>query len=223
MLQLPNVLTGDDLASIRAELDGADLIDGKVTGRHGSGRVKNNREVAGDHPAAKRIGDLVLARLGANRAFREFALPHRIRMPILSVYEPGMAYGNHVDAPVMGDGPVHTTRTDLSTTVFLNEAASYDGGELVLVTPAGEQSVKLEAGSAVIYPTSYIHRVAPVTRGIRLAVVTWMQSRVQDHHDRQVLFDLATAIRALPADMDEAERLKLHHVFTRLYQKWAVV
>lgn len=223
MLQLPDLLSADDLAAIRADLSQTDLLDGRNTAGPVARQVKRNLEVPGDSPAIKRIGDRVLKLLNGSRAFREFAMPHKIRVPIVSLYEPGMEYGNHVDAPVMGDGPIHATRTDMSTTVFLSDLDNYDGGELVLETPTGEQRVRLAAGGAVVYPTNYIHRVAPVTRGQRLAVVTWMQSRVRDHEERQIMYDLACAIRALPKTVGEAERLRLHHVFTRLYQKWSTI
>ena len=223
MLQLPALLSADDLAAIRADLAQTDVLDGRTSAGPVAREVKRNLEVAGDDPSIKRIGDRVLRLLNASREFREYAMPHKIRMPIVSRYEPGMEYGNHVDAPVMGDGPIHATRTDLSTTVFLSDLDSYDGGDLVLETPSGAQRVRLEAGGAVVYPTSFIHRVAPVTRGQRVAVVTWMQSRVRDHEERQILFDLASAVRSLPRDTGADERLRLHHVFTRLYQKWTSV
>jgi PKHD-type hydroxylase len=223
MLELPALLSADDLAAIREDLEIIVLLDGGATAGAIARKVKRNLEVSGEDPAIKRIGDRVTGALNGNRAFREFAMPHKIRVPIVSVYEPGMEYGNHVDAPIMGDGPIHATRTDLSVTVFLSTLDSYDGGELVLLCPTGERKVRLEAGGAVVYPTHYVHRVEPVTLGRRLAVVTWMQSRVRDHEERQILYDLATAIRALPGETGSAERLRLHHVFTRLYQKWATV
>ncbi|MEQ8396739.1 Fe2+-dependent dioxygenase [Thalassobaculum sp.] len=223
MLELPALLSADDLAAIRADLQRTDRLDGSATAGPVARQVKRNLEVSGEDPAIKRIGDRVTAALTGSRAFREFAMPHKIRMPIVSVYEPGMEYGNHVDAPIMGDGPIHATRTDLSVTVFLSDLASYDGGGLVLETATGPRHVRLEAGGAVVYPTHYIHRVEPVTRGTRLAVITWMQSRVRDHEERQILYDLAAGIRALPENTGKAERLLLHHVFTRLYQKWTAV
>ncbi|MDF1792094.1 MAG: Fe2+-dependent dioxygenase [Thalassobaculaceae bacterium] len=223
MLQLPTLLSTGDLAAIRDDLAQARLLDGRGTAGPVARNVKRNLEVSGDDPAIQRVGERVTKALQASRDFREFALPHKIRVPIVSVYEPGMEYGNHVDAPVMGDGPIHATRTDLSVTVFLSDLDSYDGGDLVLETPTGQSRTRLAAGGAVVYPTHYIHRVDPVTRGQRLAVVTWMQSRVPGHEERQILYDLSCAIRALPKATGEPERLRLHHVFTRLYQKWAVV
>lgn len=223
MLELPALLSIEDLTAIRTDLATTDLLDGRSTAGPVARQVKRNLEVSGDDPAVKRVAERVTRALNANRAFREFAMPHKIRMPIVSIYEPGMEYGNHVDAPIMGEGPIHATRTDLSATVFLSDLDSYDGGELVLETPTGARRSRLEAGGAVVYPTHYIHRVDPVTRGQRVAVVTWMQSRVRDHDERQILYDLSCAIRALPKETGEAERLRLHHVFTRLYQKWTSV
>jgi PKHD-type hydroxylase len=134
--------------------------------------------------------------LKRNPVFQMAARPLRIAPPLFSRYEPGMEYGTHVDDAVMsgGDAPV---RTDIAFTLFLSDPASYQGGELVVETTGGEQIYKLEAGSMIVYPASTLHRVAPVTEGVRLACVSWIQSQVRDPHRRELLFDLDTARRTL--------------------------
>ncbi|NQW11150.1 MAG: Fe2+-dependent dioxygenase [Alphaproteobacteria bacterium] len=220
MLLLDQVLSTGDLETILTRIAAVPIRDGGNTAGGRTAKAKNNREFALDHEGTEAVGTLVLNALRRNADFRAYVQPLKIRMPIISVYDPGMAYGDHLDAPVMGEGPIHTTRTDLSVTVFLSEPGSYDGGELILRAPTGERSVKLPAGGAVCYPTAYVHRVTPVTRGRRLAVVTWVQSRVRDHEERAILYDLTCAIHALPEDVDDGQRLRLNHVYTRLMQKW---
>jgi PKHD-type hydroxylase len=121
----------------------------------------------------------------------------------------------------MGKALNQQTRSDLSITVFLSDIDSYDGGELILRTATGNRSVKLDAGGLVAYPTSYIHHVTPVTRGERLAMVTWIQSKVQDHEQRQILYDFLVNLAALPADTDPQVRLRMQHIYARLLQSWA--
>ena len=223
MLLIPKMLTSSELADVIARVERMPTVAGSESADGPARDVKNNRELPLDGPDATAIGDVVLAALRRHSRFQAFALPHKIRMPIVSLYEPGMAYGDHVDAPVMGAGPIHATRTDLSVTVFLSDPDSYDGGELMLRTPIGDRPVKLPAGGAVCYSTEHIHRVEPVTRGSRLAAVTWMQSRIRDHGHRAVLFDLAQSMAELPEDTPETLRLRLRHVYARLVQGWTEV
>jgi len=218
MLILKSVLTAEHLAEIQAEVAEIGFADGKGTAQGAAARAKSNLELArGERTDA--LGNRVLAAVRRQPQFEAYALPHKIRLPIISGYEPGMTYGDHVDAPVMGAGPIHATRTDLSMTLFLSPPEDYDGGELVLHTPEAQARVKLPAGHAVVYPTVHIHRVEPVTRGRRLAAVTWIQSRVRDHEDRRLIYDLDRTIGAL-GDIDERHRLRLRHVHARLMQKW---
>lgn len=220
MLLLDHVLSNENLQIIRDRIADIPSRNGHETASGQAAKTKNNRELALDDEVTKAVGDLVLNALRRHVDFRNYAQPLKIRMPIVSVYDPGMAYGDHLDAPVMGDGPIHSTRTDLSVTVFLSEPDSYDGGELLLHAPTGDRAIKMPAGGAVCYPTAYVHQVTPVTRGQRLAVVTWIQSRVRDHEDRAILYDLARSIHALPEDDAGEQRLRLNHVYTRLMQKW---
>lgn len=223
MLVLPKILSTEELADLRGRIGRLDTRSGSDSADGLAGSVKNNRELAFDGDEAAAIGGTVLKALKRHSKFQAFALPHKIRMPIVSLYEPGMAYGDHVDAPVMGEGPVHATRTDLSVTVFLSDPDSYEGGELVLRTPVGDRPVKLPAGGAVCYSTIHVHRVEPVTRGRRIAVVTWLQSQIRDHGNRAVLYDLVQSLNELPADTPDAVQLRLRHVYARLMQNWSEV
>jgi len=147
---------------------------------------------------------ILMASLGHNETFRFGALPHRVADPIFARYEPGMSYGHHVDDPIMGSaGP--RFRTDVSMTVFLNDPEAYDGGELSIRTSFGDKRIKLPAGDAVLYPSSSLHRVAPVTRGERLVALTWIQSYVRDPVQRELLYELNLARERLLKEEPEGE------------------
>ena len=225
LLHIPQVFTKDEVGVLRAKLDGGPWADGNMTSGHQAATAKRNLQLPEECDVAREVSALVVQALNANPMFVAAALPHTIFPPLFNRYEGGGQFGTHVDNAIRQQrgGAGVRIRSDLSATLFLSEPGDYDGGELVLLCPTGERKVRLEAGGAVVYPTHYVHRVEPVTLGRRLAVVTWMQSRVRDHEERQILYDLATAIRALPGETGSAERLRLHHVFTRLYQKWATV
>jgi PKHD-type hydroxylase len=151
---------------------------------------------------------MVLQAYRQSPEFQTFAIPKRLLLPIYSRYEPGMAYGAHIDNALMSE-----IRTDLATTLFLSRPDTYDGGELVIETPVGEERIKLDAGEAIVYAASTVHYVAPVTRGVRLAAVTWIQSVVRDERIRAILFDLSVCSQ-LPATAEDA---KLSLLLTKSY------
>ena len=218
MLQLAQFLSPEQLAEIRQKLAGAHFEDGQVS----SGKkTKQNIQLDQNDAAADFCANLLTRRLLEVDLFTNYALPSAIRVPLVSLYVSGMSYPDHVDAPIMGKALNQQTRSDLSVTVFLSDIDSYDGGELILRTATGNRSVKLDAGGLVAYPTSYIHHVTPVTRGERLAMVTWIQSKVQDHEQRQILYDFLVNLAALPADTDPQVRLRMQHIYARLLQSWA--
>lgn len=189
-LCLANVLDADTLRAIRTTLASSVFEDGgRTAGWHARG-VKHNQQAV-SAGAAK----LVLDALQSHPLFHSAVLPARVRTPIFSRYLPGMSYGMHVDDALMGG--TDPIRSDLAVTVFLSEGAEYDGGELVLETHSGTVPYRLEAGQAVVYPATCLHRVAPVTRGERLAAVLWVQSYVRDAAQREILFDLDTVRREL--------------------------
>jgi PKHD-type hydroxylase len=115
-------------------------------------------------------------------------------------------------------------RTDVSFTLFLAEPADYDGGELVIETSAGEEDIKLPAGHLIAYPSTTLHRVAPVTRGERLVAVGWAQSYVRDLAKREILFDLETARRSLFEQSGKTPEFDvLAKTSANLFRMWAEV
>lgn len=196
ILCIGDVLAGDALERVRGELEQVEFRDGRETAGWHARTVKRNTQASGRDHRVARLRDEVGTALEGHALFSMAARPHRITPVLFSRYEIGMEYGAHVDDAVM-DSPRGRVRTDISFTLFLSDPESYDGGELVTDTTAGEQRYKLPAGSLVLYPSSTLHRVDPVTRGSRLAAVGWVQSQVRDPAQREILFDLDTARRQL--------------------------
>ncbi len=199
LLTIPALLNPAQIAKIHETLEGAEFVDGRLTAGFAASRVKQNQELRPEPERMQRLVRIIMASLGHNETFRFGVLPHRVADPIIARYRPGMTYGDHVDDPIMGTaGP--RFRTDVSMTVFLNPPDSYAGGDLVIRTSFGERRVKLPAGDAVIYPSSSLHRVAEVTEGERLVVLTWIQSYVRDPARRELLFELNLARERLLRD-----------------------
>jgi PKHD-type hydroxylase len=223
LLQIPDVLTRDEVQRGRRLLEGAEWVDGRVTAGHQSARAKNNLQVPEKHPAARELGDSIVASLERNPLFLAAALPFRVFPPLFNRYEGGQYFGNHVDNAVRQvPGTPHRIRTDLSATLFLTAPEEYDGGELVVEDHFGVHQVKLPAGHLVLYPASSLHHVRPVTRGARLAAFFWIQSLVRDDSERTLLFDLDRAVQSLGADRpDHPAILELTNVYHNLLRKWA--
>ena len=197
LIAIPDVLTADQVVHARQRLDAASWIDGKVTaGRAvgaGQGQPAARRERSG---GAHELGDLILGALQRNALFISAALPLRIFPPLFNRYQGGQSFGNHVDNAIRQvTGTPHRIRTDLSATLFFANPDEYDGGELVVEDTYGVHSVKLPAGHLVLYPSTSLHSVRPVTRGARVASFFWIQSMVRDDGQRTLLFDLDTAIQ----------------------------
>jgi PKHD-type hydroxylase len=223
LLQIPDVLTPEQVAHSRHLLDNADWVDGRVTAGHQSARAKHNRQLPEDHPVAQQLGEIVLQALQASPLFISAALPLKVFPPLFNRYEGGQSFGNHVDnaiRQVRGTG--QSVRTDLSATLFLADPTEYDGGELVVEDTYGVHSVKLSAGDMVLYPATSLHHVAPVTRGARIASFFWLQSMVRDDGERTLLFDLDTAIQRLTLDrQDHPAAVQLTAVYHNLLRRWA--
>jgi len=220
LLNVPDVLTQDEVAHARALLDAAEWIDGRVTAGHQSARAKQNRQIAERHPAAVEVGAMITNALARNMLFRAAALPLHVFPPLFNRYEGGEHFGSHVDNAVRTvTGTAHQLRTDLSATLFLTDPADYDGGELVIEDTYGIQSIRLSAGSMVLYPATSLHHVRPVTRGARVSSFFWIQSMVRDDGERTILFDLDLAIQRLPPEHPSA--LQLTGVYHNLLRRWA--
>ena len=194
--QILSLLEPAEVDGIRAELARHPFVAGERTAQGGARSVKDNLQLDPTSPAALELGRIVLAALRRNETFQGFALPRRVMPPLFNRYEAGMAYGAHVDGGLMATA-AEPMRTDLALTLFLSSPESYEGGELILEQPAGEEEMKLEAGEALLYSASCVHRVNPVQSGVRLAAVTWVQSVVRDERVRGVLYDLQQALRGL--------------------------
>jgi PKHD-type hydroxylase len=223
LLQIPDVLTSDEVARCRRMLEEAVWVDGRVTAGHQSGRAKDNRQLPEDHPAAGELGDVIVAALERSPLFISAALPLKVFPPLFNRYEGGQSFGNHVDNAIRQvKGTPHRVRTDLSATLFLSLPEEYDGGELVVEDTYGVHTVKLPAGHLILYPASSLHHVRPVTRGARLASFFWVQSMVRDDGERTLLFDLDTAIQRLNADApDHPAAVQLTGVYHNLLRRWA--
>ncbi len=217
---IPDVLDQATLKGILDAIDEGEFVDGRTTAGFRAKQVKNNQQMKRGDEQAEVIKDRVVAALRGNRQFRQAAQPKVIQRPLISKYEPGMAYGSHVDDAIMG--PHGGTRTDVSTTVFLSDPDEYEGGELVIEQSIGELRVKLPAGSAVVYPSGDLHHVAPVTKGVRLAAVTWIQSLIRDPRQREILYDVDTVRRSL-ADQDAQSRDTnlAYKTYANLLRLWA--
>ena len=207
ILTLQELITPDELALIRQKIATVAFTDGKATAGKHLHKVKNNQQIPGSHPVMKDIANVVMQALGRCDPFMSLAQPRRLATMLVSRYEPGMAYGLHVDAPIMGE-PNHV-RSDVSFTLFLNEPDSYDGGELAFDSGSGETAFKLPARSAICYPTGQLHRVRPVERGERLAVVGWVQSLVREPAIRELLHDLSEARELLAGQEGSGRALEL--------------
>jgi PKHD-type hydroxylase len=191
IMAIADVLSAADVAEVRAALANATFVDGRSSAGWAARSVKANLQASAG-PELDRVRELVETRLRAHAVFVLATRPKSIIGPLFSRYQPGHAYGTHVDDALLGG-----VRSDVSFTLFLSPPESYDGGELVIDTPAGEEAFKLAPGNLVTYPATALHRVAPVTRGERLAAAGWVRSYVRDAAKRELLFDLETARRRL--------------------------
>jgi PKHD-type hydroxylase len=220
---IPGLLTPEQLASMRAQMAMAVWEDGRATAGHQSAQVKTNEQLQQGDPLARELGTQVLRALEQSPLFISAALPLHVFPPLFNRYSPGMKFGSHVDNAVRQiPGTAHRLRTDLSATVFLSEPEAYDGGELVIEDTYGEHSVKLAAGSMVVYPSSSLHRVLPVTRGIRTASFFWIQSMVRDDSARTLLFELDASIRDLTRTGAQSESIvRLTACYHNLLRRWA--
>ena len=225
LLQIPQVLTPEQVAHCRDRLGTAAWADGRVTAGYQSAQAKDNAQVPENDPVARELGGLVLDALSRNATFFSAALPQRIYPPLFNRYAGGQSFGFHVDNAIRYDrsrGGADAIRTDVSATLFLSAPEDYDGGELVVEDTYGVQRVKLQAGDMVLYPGTSLHKVTPVTRGERIACFFWMQSLLREDAQRRLMFDLDTSIRRLTQDVPEHPALtQLTGVYHNLLRRWS--
>jgi len=225
LLPIPDVLTADQLRRARQLFGEAEWVDGRVTAGHQSVRAKDNLQLPEGSPVAREVGGMVLSALEQNALFISAALPARVFPPLFNQYEGGQSFGTHVDNAIRQvTGTPHRLRTDLSATLFFTTPEEYDGGELVIEDTYGMHRVKLPAGHMILYPSTSLHHVRPVTRGARIASFFWIQSMVRDDGQRTLLFDLDVAIQKLTETGSEHPSVvQLTGIYHNLLRRWADV
>ena len=224
LIAIPDVLDAAGVARVRAVIDAGEWVDGNVTSGPQAALAKRNEQLLEDTPAAREAGNLVLDALGRTPLFVAAALPLKVFPPLFNRYAGGQDFGLHVDNAIrLKRGSDFRIRADLSATLFLADPDSYDGGELVVEEQFGEQRVKLPAGHLVLYPSSSLHRVEPVTRGVRVASFMWLQSMVRDDGARRILFELDQGVQGVGAALGQgsAEAVRLTGVYHNLLRRWA--
>lgn len=225
LIVIENFLDAAELADYRAQLSTANWIDGAQSAGTRSLAVKQNFQLDRGDALATALGNRILTKLGHHPLFQSASLAEKIWPPVFNRYQDGGHYGVHVDSALMRLPEAGLTiRSDLSATIFLTDPQDYDGGELVIEGQYGAQSVKLEAGDMVLYPSSSLHQVTPVTRGARECAIFWLQSAVGDGPARTMLFDLDQSIQALSTGRtkDDADIDRLIHIYHNLLRRWAV-
>jgi PKHD-type hydroxylase len=228
LISISEVLSKSDVAEFRRIMDAADWEDGRSTAGAQSAMVKRNEQLPPDGDVARKLGQRIIQALTKSPLFLSAAIPLQIFPPLFNRYAASSAhhFGIHVDNAVRGDPLTGLRiRTDLSITLFLSEPEDYDGGALVIEDTYGSHEVKLPAGDAVLYPSSSLHMVTPVTRGVRVASFFWMQSMIRDAHARSMIFDLDTAIQSLTERLgrDDPEAVRLTGIYHNLIRYWAEV
>jgi PKHD-type hydroxylase len=224
LIAIPDVLDPAGVARVHAIIDATDWVDGNETSGPQAALAKRNRQLPEDGAAAREAGGIVLDALSRASLFVAAALPAKVLPPLFNRYEGGQDFGIHIDNAIrLKRGSDFRLRSDLSATLFLDDPTSYDGGELMIEDLYGEQSVKLPAGHLVLYPASSLHRVTPVTRGVRTASFFWVQSMVRDDGARRILFDLDRGVQAVAAERGQSDPavIQLTGVYHNLLRRWA--
>jgi PKHD-type hydroxylase len=223
LLAIPDVLTSEQVKQARELLSSAQWIDGRVTAGHQSSRTKDNMQIPENHPVARELGEIILTALGQNSLFISAALPAKVFPPLFNLYSGGQSFGTHVDNAIRQmTGSGSRIRTDLSATLFFAGPEEYDGGELIVEDTYGTHAAKLPAGHMVLYPSTSLHHVRPVTRGARVSSFFWIQSMVRDDTKRTLLFDLDMGIQRLNQDVpDHPTAVQFTGIYHNLLRQWA--
>jgi len=223
LLHIPEVLSKQEVATLRAELAAQDWVDGVSTSGAQAAALKRNQQFSVDSPAFAELSRRVASALSGHPLFVSMALPRHMLPPMFNCYASGGHYGNHVDNALQRDRFTGLqVRTDVSTTVFLSEPEEYEGGELIIEDTYGEHEVKLAAGDAIVYPATSLHRVEAVTEGVRIAAFLWVQSWVRNAWQRKMLFDLDMTILKLRNRLGDSEEvLSLTSTYHNLLRQWS--
>ncbi|WP_393947479.1 PKHD-type hydroxylase YbiX [Kluyvera intermedia] len=224
MYRIPGVLNAQEVRHLIDELNQADWVDGRATVGAQGAQVKNNQQVDTRSERYATLQAHVLAAVNRHSLFFAAALPKTISTPLFNRYQEQETYGFHVDGAVRQHPQSSWMRTDLSATLFLSDPESYDGGELTINDTYGQHSVKLPAGDLVLYPSSSLHCVTPVTRGVRVASFMWIQSMIRDDKRRAMLFELDGNIQSLKNRHGESEEaLSLLNLYHNLLREWSEI
>lgn len=227
LITIPDVLTPEQVTHARRLFDAAEWVDGRTTTGYQSAKAKDNMQLPDGSPAAREVGEMILQSLGTSPLFMAAALPLRILPPMFNRYSAGQSFGTHVDNAIRQiPGTPVRIRTDLSATLFFAAPEEYDGGELCVEDAYGVKRVKLPAGHMVLYPSTSLHHVTPVTRGARVCSFFWLQSMIRDDGHRSLLFDLDLSIQRLGAELPgnpvaEKTAVQLTGVYHNLLRQWA--
>jgi PKHD-type hydroxylase len=224
LICIPEVLTKEQVAHCRKVMDMAEWVDGRVTAGAQSGSVKHNNQLPEGSPASNQLGDMVIEALSRCPLFISAAIPLKIFPPLFNRYGIGQHFGTHVDGAIRAiPGTPVRIRTDLSVTLFLGEPEEYDGGELTVEDNYGTHEVKLPAGDMVLYPSTSLHHVKPVTRGVRVASFFWLQSMIREDSARSLLFDLDQSIQELSTQkgIEDPICVRLTGIYHNLIRYWA--
>ncbi len=224
MIAIPDLLAPAEVERVRAIVDSGEWVDGNVTSGPQAALAKNNEQLVEESEAAGQAGRIILDALGKAPLFIAAALPLKIFPPLFNRYSGGQGFGTHIDNAVrIRRGNEFRIRSDLSATLFLADPDSYEGGELLVEDHLGAHRVKLPAGHMLLYPASSLHRVEPVTKGVRVASFFWIQSMVRDDGARSLLFDLDSAVQSLAADrgQDDPAIIRLTGIYHNLLRRWA--
>jgi PKHD-type hydroxylase len=217
IVSIENVLTSKELEDIAAHIQLTDFVDGKQTAGWHAQTVKQNTQLSSSATYAQTLKDLVSTAIRRHPLFQSAVYPRAIHTLLFSRYGVGMSYGTHVDNALMG----HAFRSDVSFTLFLCDPADYEGGDLVIEASDGDRAFKLEKNTMILYPSSYLHRVEEVTRGVRFVCVGWVQSLVRDPAKREILFDLDTVRRSLFAQQGKTLEFDLlSKTHSNLLRQW---
>lgn len=225
MLHIPAVLNKQQVTELRQQIQQPSVwVDGVQSAGVQAQQTKNNLQIDIHSDIYPTISQHVLKALQQNLLLRSAALPQHILSPMFNCYQNNGNYGNHVDSAVQSSSTTgQMIRTDISITVFLSEPEEYEGGELIVEDTYGSHEVKLDAGDAILYPSTSLHRVEPVTQGSRLAAFTWIQSMVKDDWQRTMLFNLDMTILKLRQQLGDTEEVvALTSHYHNLLRQWGV-
>ena len=223
ILHIPNVLSQEQIKECRNLLDNSDWIDGKLTAGFQAINVKSNLQLDENSEVLRYLRDVITQALNTNPLFISSAIPNHIISPFINRYENGASYGNHVDNSILYDARVgRNFRTDISCSLFFTDPEEYEGGEMVIEDTFGTHEIKLPAGDLILYPSTSLHRVEPVTSGVRMVSFMWVQSMIRSDWKRSMLFELDNTIQSLRVKYGETqESLNLSIHYHKLIQEWA--